>query len=663
MSEIRCELKNHNQIIFHNFPVENQRKFMKTKIFLNSNHNLKYYFEDADLCITYLFDDKVLTSKEINKMISFVESLFSIQVKMDENTKNSVEQSISLSSNFATSYEKLKSIKGMDFLATEEFKNYVSFCDRTLACKLRPYQYSASYFLTIGQGGFDFSVPGSGKTIITYSAYNYLRENDICDSVLIVGPINSYNAWFDEYSTCFNAEPDFISLADLSKKDAEIYLLSSPSNHKEITFINVDKAWRMKNELMSFMTNKNILLIIDEAHKEKNPNAEITKAVLEITKKAKYRIILTGTPMPNGYEDLFSLMKIYEPYEKILPYNYSDLKKLTKTGATEQQQERIMEAIKPIYSRVSKAHLLNTGELLPPNYSIIKCNLSPEQKELYDFLNKMAFELDDDFESAFSQSLMKAVLIRKMQISANPGLLSKSIVNSIEEYKREYCSEFGDDNSDSELLIEADNRIKKAIISSPIANIIYKFESGFYQTPKNEAAVELALNLAAQGENVILWDVFVQNMEALKLLIKKKSNYQVEMINGNVGGQDRQDAIKRFKNGVSKIMIANPATLAESISLHKCCQNAIYVNRNYNAAQFIQSKDRIHRINMPKGKTANYFFLINEETVDEAVQERLTIKENRMLKILDSEELVIGGGDLENTSFMSLDDVFASFKR
>ena len=152
-------------------------------------------------------------------------------------------------------------------------------------------------------------------------------------------------------------------------------------------------------------------------------------------------------------------------------------------------------------------------------------------------------------------------------------------------------------------------------------------------------------------------------MEALKLLIKKKSNYQVEMINGNVGGQDRQDAIKRFKNGVSKIMIANPATLAESISLHKCCQNAIYVNRNYNAAQFIQSKDRIHRINMPKGKTANYFFLINEETVDEAVQERLTIKENRMLKILDSEELEIGGGDLENTSFMSIDDVFASFKR
>ena len=110
-------------------------------------------------------------------------------------------------------------------------------------------------------------------------------------------------------------------------------------------------------------------------------------------------------------------------------------------------------------------------------------------------------------------------------------------------------------------------------------------------------------------------------------------------------------------------MIANPATLAESISLHKCCQNAIYVNRNYNAAQFIQSKDRIHRINMPKGKTANYYFLINQSTVDETVQERLTLKENRMLQILDSDELEIGGSDLESASFMSMEDVFASFRK
>lgn len=110
-------------------------------------------------------------------------------------------------------------------------------------------------------------------------------------------------------------------------------------------------------------------------------------------------------------------------------------------------------------------------------------------------------------------------------------------------------------------------------------------------------------------------------------------------------------------------LIASPATLAESISLHKSCQNAIYVNRNYNAAQFIQSKDRIHRINMPEGTTANYYFLINIESIDEAVNERLYKKEERMLKILDSKDIVIG--DLESTdnSTMSLEDIENSYLR
>lgn len=663
MNSLKCELKNKNQLIIHNFPLDNQRKLAKIKIFLNSDNNLKYFFDNLNLYITYSLFDEILMGKEISKIINYIEKVFNVTVIMDSNTKLNVEFSISMSSSFKKGYEKLKQLKSTNIEENSEFIEYIKFCDLTLSCKLRPYQYIASFYLTIGQGGFDFSVPGSGKTIIAYSCYNYLNKNQICDSILIIGPINSYNAWYDEYETCFGKQPNFISLADITKKDAEIYLLSSQCNHKEITFINIDKAWRMRKEIISFMENKNVLLIVDEAHKEKNPDAEITKAVLEIAKKAKYRIILTGTPMPNGYEDLYSLMKIYEPYEKVLPYSYSELKKLTKSGANEQQQNKIMDSIKPIYSRVSKAHLLNTGELLPPNYSIINCNLSNEQQEIYDFLDKMACELDDDFESVFNQSMMKAILIRKMQVSANPGLLSKSIVNSIEEYKKEYCFEFIKDNSDSELLLEADNNIKRAIANSTIANIIYKFESGYYQSPKNVAAVELALKLVESGESVIIWDVFVQNMEVLYKLIKSKSNFNVEMINGSINGQNRQDAIYRFKNKQSKIMIANPATLAESISLHKCCQNAIYVNRNYNAAQFIQSKDRIHRINMPKGKTANYYFLINQSTVDETVQERLTLKENRMLQILDSDELEIGGSDLESASFMSMEDVFASFRK
>lgn len=144
-------------------------------------------------------------------------------------------------------------------------------------------------------------------------------------------------------------------------------------------------------------------------------------------------------------------------------------------------------------------------------------------------------------------------------------------------------------------------------------------------------------------------------MNTLKKLIEQEVGCSVEIINGTVKGQERQEAINRFRNGDSMVLIANPATLAESISLHRVCQNAIYVNRNFNDAQFIQSKDRIHRINMPHGTTATYYFLMNSNTVDDYVGEKLAIKEQRMLAILD-DDIQIGGYEFEDNSFMSNKD-------
>ena len=199
--------------------------------------------------------------------------------------------------------------------------------------------------------------------------------------------------------------------------------------------------------------------------------------------------------------------------------------------------------------------------------------------------------------------------------------------------------------------------------NSNIPVIIGKFVNEEIVVNKNQLAVDLASELVSKGQKVIIWDIFVSNMDTLYNMIKKQINCSVGIINGGVTGDNRQKIINSFKNGEMNILIASPATLAESISLHKCCQNAIYVNRNYNAAQFIQSKDRIHRINMPVGKTATYYFLSNNDSVDEVVDERLRLKENRMLEILDIDEITIGSIDSGDNSSMSDEDVLVSYNK
>lgn len=85
-----------------------------------------------------------------------------------------------------------------------------------------------------------------------------------------------------------------------------------------------------------------------------------------------------------------------------------------------------------------------------------------------------------------------------------------------------------------------------------------------------------------------------------------------------------------------KVIIANPFAVAESISLHKACHNAIYIERSFNAAHFVQSKDRIHRYGLTSEVETHYYFVLSKDTIDETVDARLNEKERRMNEIMES---------------------------
>lgn len=83
------------------------------------------------------------------------------------------------------------------------------------------------------------------------------------------------------------------------------------------------------------------------------------------------------------------------------------------------------------------------------------------------------------------------------------------------------------------------------------------------------------------------------------------------------------------------MIIANPFAISESISLHKACHTAIYIERTFNAAHFIQSKDRIHRYGLEKGDKINYYYLLSDNNTDRTIHNRLIFKEERMIKIIE----------------------------
>ena len=122
------------------------------------------------------------------------------------------------------------------------------------------------------------------------------------------------------------------------------------------------------------------------------------------------------------------------------------------------------------------------------------------------------------------------------------------------------------------------------------------------------------------------------------------------MINGTVTKDpdtpgNRDELINKFKNGTAPVLIASPASVGESVSLHKnvkgdnVCNHAIYLDRNFNGVQYMQSMDRIHRIGMDRSVLTEYHLIIAKDTIDEVINRRLEEKWRNMLDALSDDTL------------------------
>ena len=98
----------------------------------------------------------------------------------------------------------------------------------------------------------------------------------------------------------------------------------------------------------------------------------------------------------------------------------------------------------------------------------------------------------------------------------------------------------------------------------------------------------------------------------------------------------REALLSRFKEDDScRALIANPAACAESISLHMTCHDAIYLDRSFNCAHYLQSLDRIHRLGLSAQDIIVYYLLQSTQTIDEVVHKRLSKKMRNMRMVVE----------------------------
>jgi len=494
-------------------------------------------------------------------------------------------------------------------------------------------QLLSAYHLAFSQNACNFSVPGAGKTSVVYGAYAYLRSlpkdhNKYVNKLLIIGPLSSFGPWEDEYFECFGEKADLQRLAGGVSKDDKIRHFLSPHS-AEITLISYQGVVSSLNDIISYLRRheNKVMVVLDEAHKIKNTEGGVwAQSILSIAKYCRSRVVLTGTPAPNGYEDIYNLYNFIWPDKNIIDYHLYQLREMSGNPYDERIPS-LVDKLAPFFIRITKGDLkryMNLPEPIenPPFY----VEMGPVQREIYDFIEKNYLDYFQNLSDTqdIKNALVKARMIRLMQTATNPALLQRPI--------EDYYHEQGVSN---ELFIDDSDLIEKIVQ--------YKNNEVPSKFPK---VAELVKHIIARGEKVIVWGVFIQNIKELqeyllaegiiaKLLIGETP---VEFEGLFEGTDTRESIIREFNLDTSsfQVIIANPFAVAESISLHKCCHNAIYFERNFNASNFLQSKDRIHRVGLGRNDKINYYYIIAIGSIDETINQRLIEKEKNMLRIIES---------------------------
>lgn len=609
---------------------------IKNKRLLISLKRLEYSVEADRILIPHKKENSIRVLQELETVLK----KFNFQIEYSENIKSDFSNYDREEKLFEEFSNRAFSIRNNEFARypdlIEGFNQFQYILKNELIRTLYPLQLLSAFHLAFSQNACNFAVPGAGKTSIVYGAYAYLKslpEDDPkhVNRLMVIGPLSSFAPWTNEYESCFGKETTFQRLSGdlkISKNEKLEHLYSS--NPAEVTLIFHGGVVLLQQEIIDFLKRHKTMVVVDEAHRIKNPDGIWGRSVTEISKEAVSRVVLTGTPLPNGYEDIYNLYKFIYPYKykDILGFHFQNLEDLTRnSNPDDERAQELKNNISPFFIRIKKQDL-NLPQI---KENIITIEMDSFQREIYDFIENEYIESFRDNPSATIKDVLnRAKLIRLRQAATNPALLSKPLINSLEN---------GNDIWDSDPNIQYLSYNDEFFSDSEFFNKISNYSN--LEIPKkfDEVLRIIKNNILCKQEKVIIWTIFIQNSKDLQKYLDE-NHIKSKLLIGEVPQSEREKIISNFNNPNNndfRVVIANPFSVAESISLHKGCHNAIYLERDYNASNFIQSKDRIHRVGLQEDIITNYYYIVSRNSIDEVINYRLRQKVERMEKIINDE--------------------------
>lgn len=441
-------------------------------------------------------------------------------------------------------YSERKGVR-YGFIPKEKYWGLTSSFDYEYCGSLTPYelQKNAVQFMVENPRCFNFCSTGTGKTITSLWAADYLISKRIIKKVLIITTIsNLQSTWADEIFINFGHRTSIIlkgskqqKLKSLAK-EANFYII----NHDGITTI-ADKI-----NIDEFQ-----MIIYDEASAIKNPSTDRFKLFFKylIVKNPDIRIVLmTATPAAQGPMDAYGLIRTIYPNFKCTMTAFKELTMIRRDMHNwlpkDNWQDLVFNFMRPAI-RFNLNDLVELPELTLVPYKI---ELTQQQKKVYDQLRK---QLLAELETPTGEY--------KNIVVSNAAVLTQKLLQCL-------------------------------------SGVIYNSDGGAHELdflPRYQALSDIIEN----AENPVLVFTSFKQVQILlyKKLLAKFGAKSIALINGEITGTDRSQIINDFQQGKYKALLAHPKTVSHGVTLTRA-NIIVWYGVCYSSELYQQGNGRIIRV-------------------------------------------------------------------
>lgn len=438
-----------------------------------------------------------------------------------------------------------------------------------------------------------FFEQGLGKTFTSINLATIWRMDDQIDAAVVVCPSSIKLVWESELEEhCPIPTQVHVLMAGKSKK-ADDFLEDRhdfPWLVVGVEALSQGNAWQI---LERFLLSRRCVFIIDESSRIKTPNKTRTDRCISLGKLAKKRLILSGTSVTQGIEDLYTQYKFLNPeiigFDSYYTFrsNYCVLMNMDiGNDRTVQKiigyknEDELIKSITPYTSRVEKADALDLPEKVFQHRYV---QMNPTQKKMYQDMKHELYLEHQGGEYEVSTALEQ--LLRLQQITGG----------------------------------------------------FYPFEDEEKVTPKpipgkNPKLAELLELLDEIPGKIVIWCQFRCEIDMIAFELQKRDIATVQF-HGGCDDVEKKFAVNSFrKDEKTRVFLASRAaayglTLTES-------STAIYYSQSYSLEEYSQSQDRVHRIGQKD--SCNYIHLLCDRTIDKKVIDALRNKQSIATLVYES---------------------------